>query len=183
MKALILSTFICFILFNSILNYEPPDDLFSLLLNKVRKDVVKSLISNLPGRMNINILQMLQTMANEKEIANLSDIEAAFLIYKWIGENIRINCIDRYKEDESAVKVYNSGEGSVTGISTLFNTMCYHMNIKSGSIDGFTKIKSFSSYLKYIETKHMWNYILIDNTKYLIDSALGTGFCTDNSFH
>lgn len=182
MNTLFLFIFIIISFFVPILNYEPSDTLFSLLLGKVRKDVVKSSMTNLPERMSVDILQMLVSMSKEKERSNLTDIEGVFLIYMWIGENIKTDCINRYKENESAVNVYNSGKGGVTGISSLFNIMCDHMNIQAGSISGFTKIKSYSTSLKYIETEHMWNFILIDNTKYLIDSSLGAGFCTDYEF-
>ena len=77
-------------------------------------------------------------MTNEKKTASLSDIEGAFLIYKWITQNININCAD-YNKDESPVAVYKSGIGSFVGISALFNIMCSNMNIESISITGFNK--------------------------------------------
>ena len=143
MNHLFLFILISISLIDPISNYEPPYSRYSLLLGKVRKDIVKSSMLNLPKRQNVNILQMLISMADEKENSNLTDIEAAFLIYMWIGENIKINCYNRYVKDESAIIVYNSGEGSVIGISSLFNTMCSHMKIQSDSITGFTKMKSY----------------------------------------
>lgn len=181
-----MNTLFIFILISfleKILNYEPPDSLYSLILDKVRKDIVKNAIINLPKRSNVDILQMLISMSNEKKENNLTDIESAFLIYMWIGENIEISCYKIYAEDESPTTVYKNGIGSVTGISSLFNTMCSHLNIKSGSIQGFTKMKSYTTTTRNIETRHMWNFILVNNTKYLIDSSLGAGFCIDYQFN
>ena len=45
-------------------------------------------------------------MTNEKKTASLSDIEGAFLIYKWITQNININCAD-YNKEESPVQFIN----------------------------------------------------------------------------
>ena len=173
--------FILISLLVQILNYEPSDSLFSLLLDKVRKDVVKSSLLNLPERENSNLMEMILLMVKEKINNNLTDIEEAFLIYQWIGENIEINCANNYVEKESTEDIYISGKGSVIGISTLFYMICSIMKIESGYIDGYTKIHSYG-YFKYTETQHMWNFILINNTKYLIDASLGSGFCTDYSF-
>ena len=40
-----------------------------------------------------------------------------------------------------------------------------------------------SSFLRHEIAEHAWNFILVDNTKYLIDSSLGIGYCNDNSFY
>lgn len=43
-------------------------------------------------------------------------------------------------------------------------------------------MKSYTTTTRNIETRHMWNFILVNNTKYLIDSSLGAGFCIDYQF-
>ena len=65
-----MNTLFIFILISfleKILNYEPPGSLYSLILDKVRKDIVKNAIINLPKRSNVDILQMLISMSNENK--------------------------------------------------------------------------------------------------------------------
>ena len=183
MNVLLIFIIISISLFSSISNYEIGDSLYSLLLDKVRKDLVKSSLLNLPERQSVDMLKMIISMTNQKIRNNLTDIESAFLIYMWIGQNIQINCYKKYIKDESALNVYNSGIGGVIGISSLFNIMCSYMKIQSDSIEGFTKMKNYIRYETHTTTEHMWNYIIIDNNTYLIDSSLASGFCCDESFY
>jgi len=172
----IILTFALFI--NQILNDPLPKSFYSYLLEDIREDVVDASILKLPKRTSVDILKMCLAMANEKKTVPLSDIEAAFLIYKWITKNIDINCAD-YNKDESSVSVYNSGIGSFVGISSLFNTMCSIMNIESITITGFNKrLDSVQTTNKlFTKVEHYWNYILINNTYYLVDPTLAGGFC------
>ena len=50
-----------------VFNYEPDPSSYSLLLPKVRKDVIKKILSSLPNKYNLNILQMSEAMAKLKE--------------------------------------------------------------------------------------------------------------------
>jgi transglutaminase/protease-like cytokinesis protein 3 len=92
-------------------------------------------------------------------------------------KNIQVNCVDHNKEE--AAGVYNSGTGTFIGISALFNTMCSIMNIESLTIAGFTKrwddVKN--THRLCYKAEHYWNYILINNTYYLVDPTLSSGFC------
>ena len=154
-----------------------PRSYYSYLLEYVREDVVDASLLKLPKRTNVDILKMCLAMAEEKKTTPLSDIEAAFLVYKQIVQNIQVNCVDSNKEE--AAGVYNSGTGTFIGISALFNTMCSIMNIESLTIAGFNKrwddVKN--THRLCYKAEHYWNYILINNTYYLVDPTLSSGFC------
>ena len=169
-------TFVLFII--PVLNDPLPKSFYSYLLEDVREDVVDASILKLPKRTSVDILKMCIAMANEKKEAPLSDIEAVFLIYKWITQNININCAD-YNKEESPVAVYNSGIGSFVGISALFNIMCSNMNIESVTITGFNKRLDNVERTNRLFTKveHYWNYIFVNGTYYLVDPTLACGFC------
>ena len=164
---LLIFTFLLFI--SPILNDPLQKSFYSYLLEDVREDVVDASLKNLPKRAHVDILKMCISMANEKNEVPLSDVEAAFLIYKWITQNIDINCAD-YNKEESPVAVYNSGVGSFVGISALFNTMCSTMNIESVSITGFNKRLDSVETTNRLCTKveHYWNYIFIYYIKVII---------------
>ena len=174
--------FFCFILIfiSPIFNYNIPKSFYSLLLGKIREDIVDSALLNLPKRTSIDILKMSLLIVDEKEKNSLTDSESAFLIYKWIAQNIEINCYYSIKNEESESTVYKSGKGRPSAISSLFNKMCSYMNIKSDSISGYYKTLNNSEYYKkFSEAEHTWNYILIDNQTYLIDPSLGIGYCNN----
>ena len=183
MKLLFMLIFTFALSISPVLNDPLPKSFYSYLLEDVREDVVDASLLKLPKRTNVDILKMCIAMANEKTAASLSDVEAAFLVYKWITQNININCAD-YNKEESPVAVYNSGVGSFVGISALFNIMCSNMNIESVSITGFNKRLDNINKTKKLCTKveHYWNYILINNTYYLVDPTLAGGFCYGTYF-
>jgi hypothetical protein len=183
MRLLFFLIFTFVLCISPVLNDPLPKSFYSYLLEEIREDVVNASLLNLPKRTNVDILKMCIAMTNEKKTASLSDIEGAFLIYKWITQNININCAD-YNKDESPVAVYKSGIGSFVGISALFNIMCSNMNIESVTITGFNKRLDSVERTKRLFTKveHYWNYIYVNNTYYLVDPTLAGGFCYGTHF-
>ena len=184
MNILLSFLFISISLLVQISNYEQSDSSFSLLLDKVRKDVIKSSLLNLSKNTNSYLMEMIKLIVKEKINNNLTDVEGAFLVYEWIAENIKIDCMHYYEEKESLDSfeyleyIVHRGRGSVTRISTLFYMICSIMKIDSGYIDGYSKIyNTILNEYQYTEIQHMWNFILINDTKYLIDASLGIGYC------
>ena len=93
MEKLALLYFILIILSDSlVLNYEPDPSYYSLLMPKVRKDVINQILKSLPNRKYVNILQMSNTMAKNKEDYSLNEAETAYLVYAWLGQNIALDC-------------------------------------------------------------------------------------------
>ena len=135
----------------------------SKLIGMVRKEVVDKALVYLPKRVDINVLQMLIQLKKAKENFTLNDAESAYLVYKWISQNILENA---NKGEEDITKVYKYGNGNPSGISSLFNKMCNFLNIESDSISGLLKIYDD-------DVEHTWNYIVINGEYYLIDVKLG----------
>lgn len=178
---IIIVLFLFFI--SSIFNNNVPKSSYSLLLGDIREDIIDSSLLNLPKRGSVDILKMFLLMAEEKEKNSLTDAESAFLIYKWIAQNIEINCYYMIKKEQSDLELYKSGEGQPLAISSLFNTICSFLKIKSDSISGYYKTYNLSEYYRrYSEFTHTYNYIIIDNNTYLVDPTLGIGFC-DNYYY
>ena len=144
---------------------------FSKLIDQVRKDVVEKVLLNLSKRENLDILKMCLEMVAFKSTYSLNDTESAYLVYKWISQNIEFDSKGEKQGNSSTAitTVYKTGKGGVTGITGLFNTMCSLLKIEADTILGLTKIISDDYPSKIVTKDYSWNYILIDNEYYLID--------------
>ena len=154
---------------------------YSLLLHKVRKDVVNKALLNLPKRESSILLKMCLEMSKIKEEYSLNDPESAYLVYKWIADNIKYDCTDPKLNYESPSTVFIAGKSGSFGIAALFKNMCTFMKIESDIISGITKVKVDNEEM-INEVENYWNYILIDGNYYLIDIPMGAGECYGNSF-
>ena len=144
---------------------------FSKLIDKVRKDVVNKALLMLPKRETLDILKMCLQMSSFKSSYSLNDAESAYLVYKWIAQNIEYDKDDQKQGNSSTAiaTVYKTGKGGYIGITELFKTMCDHLKIKADTILGLTKGTSFNDMIiKIIPKEYSWNYILIDKEYYLI---------------
>ena len=157
---------------------------FSKLIDQVRKDVVRKALLNLPKKENLDILKMCLEMSSFKSTYSLNDTESAYLVYKWIEQNIEYdeNDEEQGNSSTSAANIYKTGKGGVIGITGLFKTMCDRLKIKSDIILGLTKTFSDDYPSKIITKEYAWNYISIDNEFYLIDLVMELNFNKDFSF-
>lgn len=138
----------------------------SKLIGIVRIEIIDQILLHLPKRKEVNILQMIRQMMKAKEEYSFNDTESAYLVFKWIFQNIKTN----YNWDsEEPINVYNSGEGSSNGISSLFNNMCMLLKVETGSIPGYLKWIDKNSYEINYDKEYFWNYVEINGQYYLID--------------
>ena len=162
---------------------------FTTLLDEVRKEVVEKALLNLPKRESIDILKMALAMSSAKEDYSMTDVESAYFAYKWISQNIELDCLGKESGDSSTLPTttYKDGKGGEIGITELFNMICGFLNIESNTILGVKKDYS-DSYTTdddlFITFEYAWNYISIDNKYYLLDVISGSGLCGyDSKFH
>ena len=170
------------ILFLIILSLLSLINCYSNIIDNVRKNLVEKALLSLPKKNNVDILKMFIAMSKTKEEYSLTDEESAFLIYKWITQNIIYDCSrNELGNNENPTNVYNLGMGTSKGISDLFKTMCRYMEIESDIISGYIKKTIKDSELIAIKD-YIWNYIVINNTYYLIDVSSAMGACEGNEF-
>ena len=62
----------------------------SKLISMVRMEIIDKSLKDLPRRKDANILKMVSKMVNAKEKYSLNEAESAYLIFKWISENIEM---------------------------------------------------------------------------------------------
>ena len=138
----------------------------SKLIGMVRMEIIDKVLLHLPKREEVNILKMIKEMIKAKEDYSFNDTESAYLVFKWISYNIRSN----YDGDsDEPINVYNSGEGSTKGMSSLFNNMCMLLKVETGSISGYLKWANSHSYQITSDKEYFWNYVEINGQYYLID--------------
>lgn len=155
---------------------------YSLLLGNIRSTEVNKAITNLPQRQKLNILQMCLQMKNVGDQYKLTTEETAYLIFKWISQNIEVDCKNYDGKYQSALTTYNSGKGGFVGISNLFLTICLRLNIHSELINGYIKSMKNADGKIIAEEEHVWNLIVINDNNYLVNPTLGSGTCDGNSY-
>ena len=155
-------------------------------LNKVRKDVVDQALNSLPPRQSVDEDNMINSMKNVKSSYYLTDAENAYMVYKWLSQNIVYDCYnyntDKSKVDYSEVGTYNAGKGVCAGYSKIFKSMCIGLGLESNYVSGYTKNSIVDGNLPS-RTVHAWNSVKIDGTFYLVDSTWGSGFCDGDNYN
>ena len=121
----------------------------SKLISMVNMEIIDKSMQDLPRRIEFDFLQMVSKMINVKKEYSLNEAESAYLVFKWISENIKI---DYYDEDsDDPIKAYNSGKDGSKSLSSLFNKFSYYLKVASDSISGYLKYGNMRMQFKAIK--------------------------------
>ena len=71
----------------------------SKLIGMVRIEIIDKSLLYLPKRKEVNILQMINQMMKEKDKYSLNEAESAYLVFKWISQNIVTSNKDEESDD------------------------------------------------------------------------------------
>ena len=182
-QELILMVLISLLLFsNSILDEEPAlyasSSSYSNPINKVKKASVDKALSSLPKRESTSLENMSVAMKKAQTKYSLNEAESAYLVYKWLSENIKYDCYNFVHDsfDYEVEDSYIKGEGVCSHFSSLFYTMCQSLGLEVIIEIGYSK---GSSYVigNVPGINHSWNVVKIDSVYYLIDATWGSGTC------
>ena len=165
MKRMFLNLFILFLL----LNWSEGNSV-SRLKEMVRMDIIDKSLLYLPKRNEVNILQMIRQMIKAKEEYSFNEAESAYLLFKWISENIEFGFNEKTADDP--ISAYNLGKGTSKALSSLFNNISYFLKVVSGSISGYLKWPNLWDYELTSDRDYTWNYIEINGEYYLLDVTL-----------
>ena len=149
-------------------------------IKNVRKDMVDKAISNLPSRKSVDLDSMVNSMKNAKKSYSLSQVETAFLVYKWISQNINYDCYAYYHGKVpvfSAKETYEVGKTVCAGYSLLFEYMGDNLDIETHYVTGYAKGASWVDGKIPTSSNHAWNAIKLGSSYYLIDVTWGSGSC------
>ena len=81
-------------------------------------------------------------MKNAKKSYSLSQVETAFLVYKWISQNINYDCYAYYHGEVpvfSPKETYEVGKTVCAGYSLLFEYMGDNLDIETHYVTGYAK--------------------------------------------
>ena len=122
---------------------------------------------------------MISSMVAAKAQYFLSEAECAYLVYKWLAENIEYDCYALHHGgiDYSEEGTYNKGKGVCAGYSKIFEKMCDSLLLDSYYVIGYSKGSGFTPGVIPKKTDHAWNSVKIGSSYYLVDSTWGSGSC------
>ena len=140
----------------------------SKLISMVRTEIIDKSLQDLPRRKEVEFLQMISKMINARKEYSLNEAESAYLVFKWISENIKFNYYDEDLDDP--INAYNSGKGTPKSLCSLFNNMSKYLKVVSDSISGYLKW----DYRNEIQSdrNYTWNYVEIQGEYYLLDVSI-----------
>ncbi|CAF1325526.1 unnamed protein product [Adineta steineri] len=101
-----------------------------------------------------------------------NNLERAWLLFCWIGENIRYNL---YCNNNAAESVFRTRVGVCRGYVSLYHECCSLLSIPCSEISGFAKQAFLKPGEELKNSPHAWNAIVLDNYTYLLDPTWGAG--------
>ena len=160
----------------------------NLLLKDIDHSKIDKILKKAPKRKKKKIkLEKLITNLR-KHIKKLSLIERAWLIYKWITENIEYDLegLNAYSYDISEEATIKRGKSNSSGYAKLYKKLSDNLELTTERIEGFSKGYNFNfdETIENIEEseKHDWNAVQIENEWFLIDTTWGSGYIKDEKF-
>ena len=158
--------------------YESP-------FKKISRGNVDKALSALPKRTSSTVDKFSTQLKTVKAKLGLNNAETAYLIYRWLTENIKYDCYNLVHNkkaiDYTATGTFNTGVGVCGGISLIFEMWGKDLGLDAIFVTGYSKsltdIGTFST-----ESLHAWNIIKIDGVQYLVDATCGAGHCDGDKF-
>ena len=124
---------------------------------------------------------MIESMKTAKDLYSLSDVECAYMVYKWEAQNIEYDCYNKAHSpseiEETEEGTYNKGKGVHNGISAIFETMVNALGVETRYVLGYSKGPGFVPGIVPSQTNYAWNAIKLSSSYYLVDVTWGSGKC------
>ena len=159
-------------------------EVYSNPLDTVRKGIVDQALKSLPARQSGNYATMISSMNSAKTTFSLSEAECAYLVYKWLSQNVVYDCygLNHGGIDFTEVGTYNKGKGVCAGYSLIFEKMCDSLGLESNYVIGYSKGAGFTPGVIPRQSDHAWNSVKIGSSYYLVDSTWGSGSCEGDTY-
>ena len=157
---------------------------YSNPLDTVRKGIVDQALASLPKRSTLTEAQMCDAMKSAQKTYSLSEGESAYLVYKWLSQNVVYDCygLNHGGIDFTEQGTYNKGKGVCAGYAAIYETMCDSLGLESEYVVGYSKGAGFIPGVIPRQSDHAWNSVKIDGQYYLVDSTWGSGSCDGDNY-
>ena len=142
---------------------------------------IDKIINQAPEREETSLAQLIKYF--QKNSNNLSEVEKAYLIYKWIALNIEYDFagVNDKNYDTSEEATFNRGKSICAGYSNLFKKISSDLNLIVEKIVGHSKGFNFEITDKFEESEsHAWNAVKINKIWYFIETTWGAGYSEDH---
>ena len=151
------------------------------LLKKIDHSKIDKIINKAPERDETSLAQLIKYF--QKTSNNLSEVEKAYLIYKWIALNIGYDFagVNDKNYDVSEEATFNRGKSICEGYANLFKKISTDLNLIVEKIVGHSKGFNFELTDKFEESEsHAWNAVKINKIWYFIETTWGAGYSEDH---
>ena len=151
------------------------------LLEQIDYSKIDVIINETPEKEKMTLSQLIKHF--QKKSSNLSSIEKAYLIYKWIALNIEYDFagVNNQNYDVSAEATFTQGKSISEGFSNLFKKISTELNLTVVKIIGHSKGLDFELTDKFeVNENHAWNAIQINKVWYFIETLWGAGYMKDH---
>ena len=157
---------------------------YSNPLDTVRRGIVDQALASLPARSTVSEDKMCSAMKTAKNSFTLSEAECAYLVYKWLAQNIVYDCyaLNHGGIDFTEQGTYNKGKGVCAGFAAIFETMCKSLGLETEYVAGYSKGAGFVQGVIPTKSDHAWNSVKIGSSYYLVDSTWGAGTCEGDTY-
>ncbi|CAF1378631.1 unnamed protein product [Didymodactylos carnosus] len=130
---------------------------------------------------NKQLRDAVQRWSNASSMADLVDkikaygknnLENAWLLFYWIGQNIRYNL---YCQNNAAESVFRQRTGVCRGFVSLYHECCSLLEIECLEISGYAKQAFLKPGEDLKKSPHAWNAIVLDQYTHLLYPTWGAG--------
>lgn len=155
---------------SQITKYGPLEQ--SVLMENIRADVLEKQVLAIQRKGNDakGVAEKLGKIAR-------TDAEKAWVIYRWITENIAYDASAFFSgklQDVDTEITLRRGNAVCGGYARLYTTMARHLGLGVFEISGYAR--GYGSLPKdKMTTNHAWNAVRIDGRWYIVDSTWGSG--------
>ena len=142
-------------------------------------------VSSLPKREKTTLNDFKKIIKLKTE--NLSEKERAFILFKWIGENVDYD-LKNYnlgkRVDCSKEGVFKSGKTVCSGFANLYQDIALYLDLNVVCIPCYAKGAGYipGEKITALSTNHEYNAINLDGKWYPIDATWGAGHSIGNKY-
>jgi transglutaminase/protease-like cytokinesis protein 3 len=151
------------------------------LLKEINYSKIDKILKQAPERTETTLDKLIKYF--KKKSIKLSEVEKAWLIYKWITLNFEYDFegVNNKNYDITEEATFKRGKTICSGYSKLYKKICDNLDLIVEIITGHSKGFNYELTDKFEESEsHAWNAIKIKELWYFIETTWGAGYSEDH---